>query len=132
MSQAAEAVTRVHHSMHALDVLQLKQRCCVLLHYSVNAGEAPMTYRWVHGRHLGLSGDSGYGSSSTASTGLGYSDSSTGATSTHSTSHLVEHYQKSSMHPLAEGKLRYARTGLPKTVDFVVCMFRTLPELKGC
>ena len=96
--------------MHALGVLPLKQRHCVLLHYSVNTGEAPMTRRSVHGKHLGLSGDSGYGGSSTASTGSRYSGSSTAATSTCSTSHLVEHYQKSSMHPLAEGKLRYART----------------------
>ena len=75
-----------------------------------------MTHRRVPVKHLGLSGDLGYGGSSTA------------ATSTHSTSHLVERYQKMSMHPHAEGKLRYARTGLPRTVDFVVCMCRTLPE----
>ena len=36
--------------------------------------------------------------------------SSTTATSTHSPSHLIERYQKMSMQPLAEGKLRYART----------------------
>ena len=132
--QAPEVVTRVHHSMHALGVLPLKQRHCVLLHYSVNAGEAPMTHRRLHGNHLGLRGDSGYGGSSTASadsgyrgsstassdlgygglstasSDLGYGSSSTAATSTHSTSHLVEGYQKMSMHPLAEGKLRCART----------------------
>ena len=84
---------------------------------SVHAREAPMTRRWVPG----LSGDSGYRGSSIASTDSGrgssiactdsgYRGSSTAATSTHSTSHLVEHYQKMSMHPLAEGRLRYART----------------------
>ena len=154
--QAAEVVTGVHHSMHALGVLSLKQRHFVLLHYSVNAGEAPMTRRWVHGKHLGLRGDSGYrglstasidsgyrgsstaptdfgyrgsstasidfgyrGSStastdfgyrgsSTASTDLGYRGLSTAATATHSSSHLVKRYQKVSMPPRAEGKLRYA------------------------
>ena len=124
----------------------------MLLHYSVDAGEASMTHRRVHGNLLGLRDDSGYGGSSTASADsgyrgsstasfdmgygglstesiyLGYGSSSTAATSTHSTSHLVEHYQKMSMPPLAEGKLRYARTGLPRTVDFVVRMCRTLPE----
>ena len=116
--------------------------CCI---NSVNAG---MAARFHHGKHLGLSGDLGYGSLSTASTDsgyrgtstassdLGYEGSSTAAHFTRSTSHLVER-QKMSMHPLAEGMLRYARTGLPRTVDFVVCMFRTLPEphkakLRGC
>ena len=79
--------------------------CCT---NSVNAGEAPMTHCRVHGKHLGLSGDLGYRGLSRASTDLGYGGSSTTATSTHSTSHLVEHYQKMLMHPLAEGKLRYA------------------------
>ena len=151
--------------------------CCI---NSVNAGEAPMTRHWVHGKHLGLSGDSGYrgssaastdlgyggssaastdlgyggssaastdlgyggssaastdlgyggssaastdlgyggssaastdlgyGGSSAASTDLGYGGLSTTATPTHSTSHLVERYQKMSVHPRAEGKLRYA------------------------
>ena len=83
------------------------QYCCT---NSVNAGEAPMTHRRVHGKHLGLRGDSGYRGSSRASTDLGYGGSSTAATSTRSTSHLVERYQKMSMHPHAEGKLRYART----------------------
>ena len=55
------------------------------------------------------SADSGRGSS-TVSYDLGYGGSSTAATSTHSSSHLVERYQKMSMHPLAEGKLRYAKT----------------------
>ena len=93
--------------------------CCI---NSVNAGEEPMTPRWVLVEHLGLrddseygglstaSTDSGYRGSSTASSDLGYGGSSTAATSTRSTSHLVERYQKMSMHPLAEGKLRYART----------------------
>ena len=145
-----EVVTRVHHSMHALGVLKLRH--CVLLHYSVNAGEAPMTRRRVHGKHLGLRSDLGYGGLSTPSTDSGYEGSSTAlsdseyrgsstastdfvyrglsraATSTHSTSHLVKRYQKMSMHPLAEGKLRYGRTGLPRTVDCVVRMCRTLPE----
>ena len=108
--------------------------CCI---NSVNAGEAPMTHRRGHVEHLGLRGDSGYRGSSRASTDLGYRDFSTAATSTHSPSHLVESYQKMSMHPLAEGKLRYARTELPRTVDFVICMCRTLPELhkaesRGC
>ena len=71
------------------------QYCCI---NSANTGEAPMTRRRVHGNLLGLRDDSGYGGSSTA------------ATSTHSTSHLVECYQKMSMPPLAEGKLRCART----------------------
>ena len=71
------------------------QYCCI---NSVIAGEAPMTHCWVHGKHLELRGDLGYGGSSTVTT------------STHSPSHLVERYQKISMHPLAEGKLRYART----------------------
>ena len=76
--------------------------CCIA---SVNAGEAPMNRHWVHGKVLGLSGDSGYGGSSAASTDLGYGGSSTTASSTHSTSHLVERYQKMSMHPHVEGKL---------------------------
>ena len=189
MFQAAEVVTRVHHSVHALGVLSLKQRnivyCCI---YSMNAERAARFHHRSHGKHLGLRGDLGYGGSSTVSSDLGYGGSSavssdlgyggsstvssdlgyggsstvssdlgyggsstastdlrygglstvssdlgyggssTAATSTHSTSHLVERYQKTSMHPLAEGKLRYARTGLPRTVDFVVYMCRTLPE----
>ena len=72
--------------------------------------------------------DSGLGVSGTASSDSACDGSSTVATSTCSTSHLVESYQKMSMHPLAEGKLRYARTGQPRTVDCVVCMCRTLPE----
>ena len=91
--------------------------CCI---NSVYAGEARRSHHWVHGKHLGLRGDLGYrGSStastdsgyrdlSTASTDLGYRSLSTAATSTRSTSHLVERYQKMSMHPHAEGKLRYA------------------------
>ena len=106
----------------------------MLLHYSVNAGEAPMTHPRLLANLLGLRGDLGYGGSSrasadsgyiglsTASSDLGYEGSSTvysefgyggsstAATSTHSTSNLVERYQKMLMHPLAEGKLRYART----------------------
>ena len=62
----------------------------------MNAGKAARSHRRVHGKHLGLEGDSGYGGSSTA------------ATSTHSPSHLIERYQKMSMHPHGEGKLRYA------------------------
>ena len=195
MFQAAEVVTRVHHSMHALGVLSLKQRnivyCCI---YSMNAERAARFHHRLHGKHLGLRGDLGYGGSSavssdlgyggsstvssdlgyggsstvssdlgyggsstvssdlgyggssavssdlgyggssavssdlgyggsstvssdlryggssTASTDLGYGGSSTAATSTHSTSNLVERYQKMSMPPLAEGKLRCART----------------------
>ena len=92
----------------------------MLLHYSVNAGEALMTH-CLHGKHLELSGDSGYGGSSAASTDseyrgsslastdMGYDGSSTMTTSTHSLSHLVENNQKMSMHP-HEGKFRYART----------------------
>ena len=74
----------------------MKQRHCVLCCCinSVNAGKAARSYRRVHGKHLGLEGDSGYGGSSTA------------ATSTHSPSHLIERYQKMSMHPLGEGELR--------------------------
>ena len=166
MFLAPEAVTGVHHSMHALGVLPLKQRHFVLLHYSLNAGKAPMFLPRVLGKHLGLRDDSGYrgsstassdfeyrvsstastdfgyrgsstasadsgyrgsstassdmvcgglstassdlgyGGSSTVSSDFGYGGSSTAATSTHSTSHLVEHYQKMSMPPLAEGKLR--------------------------
>ena len=89
--------------------------CCI---NSVNAGEAPRSHRRVHGKHLGMSADSGYsgslstdlgyGGSSTASTDLGYGGLSTAATSTHSTSHLEECYQKTSIYPHAEGKLRYA------------------------
>ena len=94
--------------------------CCWI--NSVNAGRAAGAHRRVHGKHLELSADSGYGSlstasidsgyrgSSTASSDLGYGGSSTTATSTRSTSHLVERDQKMSMHSLAEGKLRFART----------------------
>ena len=111
----------------------------MLLYYSVNAEEAARSDLGYGGSST-VSTDSGYRGSSTASTVLGYGGSSTvssdlghggsstTATYTHSTSHLVEHYQKMSMSPLAEGKLRYARTELPRTVDFVVCMCRTLPE----
>ena len=112
----------------------------MLLHYSVNAVEAPMTRRRVHGKHIGLRGDLGYGGSSTVSSDLGYGGSSTvsstvssysgyggsstvssdlgyrglstAAISNRSPSHLVERYQKMPMHPHDEGKLRYARTGL--------------------
>ena len=72
--------------------------------------------------------DSGYGGLLTRSTDSGFGGLSTAATSTCFPSHLIERYQKMSMPPLAEGKLRYARTGLPRTVDFVVYMCRTLPE----
>ena len=54
--------------------------------------------------------DSGLGGSRVASSYSVCDDSSTVATSTHFTSHLVESCQKMSMHPLAEGKLRYAKT----------------------
>ena len=54
--------------------------------------------------------DSGLGGSRVTSSDSVCDNSSTAATSTHSLSHLVESYQKMSMHPLAEGKLRYART----------------------
>ena len=80
----------------------------MLLHYSVNAGEASRSPRKVHG--IELRSDLGYEGSSTVSSDLGCGGLSTTATSTHSPSHLVERYQKMSMHPLAEGKLRYART----------------------
>ena len=72
--------------------------------------------------------DSGLGGSRVPSSDSVYDDSSTAATSTRSPSHLVERYRKMSTHPRAEGKLRCARTGLPRTVDCVVCMCRTLPE----
>ena len=74
--------------------------------YCINSVDAGKASRF-HGKHLGVGVDSGYRGSSTASTDLGYGGSSTAATSTHSTS-LVECYQKMSMHPLAEGKLKYA------------------------
>ena len=74
--------------------------------YCINSVDAGKASR-VHGKHLGVGVDSGYRGSSTASTDLGYGGSSTAATSTRSTS-LVERYQKMSMHPLAEGKLKYA------------------------
>ena len=80
----------------------------MLLHYSVNTGEASRSHRKVHG--IELRSDLGYEGSSTASSDLGYGGSSTTATSTRSTSHLLERYQKMSMHPLAEGELRYVRT----------------------
>ena len=66
-----------------------------------------MARRRLHGKHLGLSSDLGYIGLSIASTDSGRG-SSIAATSTHSSSHLVERYQKMSMHSLAEGKLRYA------------------------
>ena len=76
--QAAEVVTRVHHSMHALGVLSLKQRnivyCCI---YSMNAERAARFHHRLHGKHLGLRGDLGYGGSSTISSDLGYGGSST-------------------------------------------------------
>ena len=88
-----------------------------------------MAHRRVHGKHLQLGGDSGYGGSSTASTDLGYGGSSTASTdlgyrgsliastdlgygissaAATSTSHLVECYQKISLHSHDEDKLRYA------------------------
>ena len=77
-SKIAEVVTRVHQYMHALGVLSLKQRnivyCCI---YSVNAERAARFPHRLHGKHLGLRGDLGYGGSSTASTDLGYGGSST-------------------------------------------------------
>ena len=51
------------------------------------------------------SSDLGYGGSTTLSSDLGYGGSSTAATSTHSTSHLVEHHQEMTMRPHEEGKL---------------------------
>ena len=54
--------------------------------------------------------DSGLGGSRVASSDSVCDDSSTAATSSCSTSNLVERYQKMSMHPHAEGKLRCART----------------------
>ena len=50
--------------------------------------------------------DSGLGGSRVASSDSVCDDSSTAATSTGSPSHLVERYQKMSMPPLAEGRLR--------------------------
>ena len=79
--------------------------CCI---NSVNAERAAMISRWVPVEYLGLRGDLRHGGSSRASTDLGYGGSSTAATSTHSTSNLVERYQKMSMPPRAEGKLRYS------------------------
>ena len=64
--------------------------------------------------------DSGLGGSRAASKDSVCHGLSTAATSTGSLSHLVESYQKMSMHPLAEGKLRCARTGLPRTIDFAL------------
>ena len=61
----------------------------------MNAGVAARTRRRVRGKQ-GLRGALGYGGLSTA------------ATSTRSPTHLVERYLKMSMHPHAEGKLRYA------------------------
>ena len=52
--------------------------------------------------------DSGLGGSRVASSDSVCDDLSTAATSTGSLSHLVERYQKMSMPPLAEGKLRCA------------------------
>ena len=52
--------------------------------------------------------DSGLGGSRVASSDSVCDESSTAATSTGSTSHLVERYQKMSMPPRAEGKLRCA------------------------
>ena len=60
---------------------------------------------------LGYSGsktasyDSGLGGSRTASSDSVCGGSSTAATSAHSTSHLVEHYQKMTLQPHDEGKL---------------------------
>ena len=78
-----------------------------MLCYCINSVDAGKASRF-HGKHLGVGVDSGYRGSSTASTDLGYGGSSTATTSIRSTSHLVECYQKMSMHPLAEGKLKYA------------------------
>ena len=94
----------------------------MLLHYSVNAGESFMLYYALprplgHDKHLGLVDDSGFevlppscDSGVGVAADFGYGGFSTAATSTHSPSHLVERYQKMSMHPHAEGKLGYART----------------------
>ena len=73
-------------------------------------GSSTVSSDLEYGGSSTVSSDLGYGGSSTVSSDLGYGGSSTAATSTHSSSHLVESYQKMSMHPLAEGKLRYART----------------------
>ena len=51
-----------------------------------------------------LSSDLAYGGSSTLSIDLGYGGSSTAATSTHSTSHMVEHHQEMTMRSHEEGK----------------------------
>ena len=55
-----------------------------------------------------VSYDSGLGGSRAASSDSVCDGSATAATSTRFLSHLVESYQKMSMHPYAEGKLRYA------------------------
>ena len=52
-----------------------------------------------------LSFDLGYGGYATLSSDLWYTGSSTAATSTHSTSHLVERYQKMTTRPRNEGEL---------------------------
>ena len=98
----------------------------MLLHYSVNAGEASMYYRAPplppppllgHGKHFGLKDDSGFqvlppscDSGVGVAADFGYGGFSTAATTTHAPSHLIERYQKMSMPPLAEGKLGYAKT----------------------
>ena len=65
-----------------------------------------MIHLMVHSRHHGWEGDSGYsGSSRTTSTDSGYRGLSTALTSTHSTSHLIDHYQKTTVQPHAEGEL---------------------------
>ena len=64
-----------------------------------------MIHLAVRSRHHGWGGDSGYSSSSTASTDSWYRGLSTALTSTHSTSHLIGRYQKTTVQPHDEGEL---------------------------
>ena len=64
-----------------------------------------MYHLMVHSRHPELGGDLSYEALSVASIDSGYKGSSIAATSTHSTPRVVEHYQKMTIQPQAEGEL---------------------------
>ena len=108
------ATTLAHGVCMELHLRHCVLYCCMNI---VNAGEMPMTHVTVHSRHHGWEGDSGYSGSSTVSTDSGdrvlstvstdsgYRGSSTASTSAHSTSHLIDHYQKMTVQPHDEGEL---------------------------
>ena len=96
--QVVEVVTRLSTTLVHMVCMLLHLRHCVLYCW-INTVNAERPRIRLHSRHHQLGGDSEYGGSSTALTGL------SAATSAHCTSHLVEDYQKMALQPHVEGEL---------------------------